>query len=141
MKTTTATSYTVTKLKSGTSYEFAVKAYTTANGKTYWSAGYQTVTATTNPGKPTLTVTAGSKKAELSWNEQTGATGYVVYMATARDGKYSKIATLQGNTKVSYTKAGLTKGETYYFKVVAYTTVSGKTIYSDFSTVKAVKAK
>ena len=141
LKTTTATSYTVTKLKSGTSYEFAVKAYTTANGKTYWSAGYKTVTATTNPGKPTLTVTAGSKKAELSWNEQTGATGYVVYMATAKDGKYSKIATLQGNTKVSYTKAGLTKGATYYFKVAAYTTVSGKTIYSSFSSIKSVKAK
>ncbi|MGN1194982.1 MAG: leucine-rich repeat protein, partial [Acutalibacteraceae bacterium] len=34
LKTTTATSYTATKLKSGTKYKFAVKAYTTVNGKT-----------------------------------------------------------------------------------------------------------
>ena len=141
LKTTTATSYTVKKLKSGTSYKFAVKAYTTVNGKTYWSADYKTVTTTTNPGTPTLKVISGSKRAALSWNKQTGATGYVVYMATSQNGKYSKITTLQGNTKVSYTKTGLTTGKIYYFKVAAYTTVNGKNIYSSFSSVKAVKVK
>ena len=141
LKTTTGTSYTVTKLKSGTSYKFAVKAYTIVNGKVYWSSGYKTITATTNPGTPTLKVTAGTKKAALSWNKQTGATGYVVYMATSKNGKYTKIATLKGNTKVSFTKTGLTKGKTYYFKVAAYTVANGKTLYSSFSSVKAVKIK
>lgn len=141
LKTTTGTSYTVTKLKSGTSYKFAVKAYSTVNGKVYWASGYKTVTATTNPGTPTLKVTAGSKKATLSWNKQTGATGYVVYMATSQNGKYSKIATLKGNSSVTYTKTGLTKGKTYYFKVVAYTVANGKTLYSSYSFVKAVKIK
>ena len=141
LKTTTGTSYTVTKLKSGTSYKFAVRAYTIVNGKVFWASGYKTVTATTNPGTPTLKVTAGKKKAALSWNKQTGATGYVVYMATSKTGKYSKIATLKGNSKVSYTKTGLTKGKTYYFKVAAYTVANGKTLYSSFSSVKAVKIK
>ena len=141
LKTTTRTSCTVSKLKSGTKYKFAVKAYSTVNGKVYWASGYKTVTATTNPGTPTLKVTAGTKKATLSWNKQTGATGYVVYMATSKNGKYSKIATLKGNSKVSYTKTGLTKGKTYYFKVAAYTVANGKTLYSSFSSVKAVKIK
>ena len=141
LKTTTGTSYTVTKLKSGTNYKFAVKAYSTVNGKVYWASGYKTITATTNPGTPTLKVTAGTKKAALSWNKQTGATGYVVYMATSQNGKYSKIATLKGNSKVSYTKTGLTKGKTYYFKVAAYTVANGKTLYSGYSSVKAVKIK
>ena len=141
LKTTTATSYTVTKLKSGTSYKFAVKAYSTVNGKVFWASGYKTITATTNPGTPTLKVTAGSKKAALSWNKQTGATGYVVYMATSNNGKYSKIATLKGNSSVTYTKTGLTKGKIYYFKVAAYTVANGKTLYSSFSSVKAVKIK
>ena len=141
LKTTTGTSYTVTKLKSGTNYKFAVRAYTIVNGKVFWASGYKTVTATTNPGTPTLKVTAGTKKAALSWNKQTGATGYVVYMATSQNGKYSKIATLKGNSKVSYTKTGLTKGKTYYFKVAAYTVANGKTLYSSFSSVKAVKIK
>ena len=141
LKTTTGTSYTVTKLKSGTNYKFAVKAYSTVNGKVYWASGYKTVTATTNPGTPTLKVTAGSKKAALSWTKQTGATGYVIYMATSQNGKYSRIATLKGNSKVSYTKTGLTKGKTYYFKVAAYTVANGKTLYSGYSSVKAVKIK
>ena len=141
LKTTTGTSYTVSKLKSGTSYKFAVRAYTIVNGKVYWASGYKTITATTNPGTPTLKVTAGSKKAALSWNKQTGATGYVVYMATSKNGKYSKIATLKGNSSVTYTKTGLTKGKTYYFKVAAYTVANGKTLYSGYSSVKAVKVR
>lgn len=141
LKTTTVTSYTVTKLKSGTSYKFAVRAYTIVNGKVFWASGYKTVTATTNPGTPTLKVTAGTKKAALSWNKQTGATGYVIYMATSKNGKYSKVATLKGNSSVTYTKTGLTKGKTYYFKVAAYTVANGKTLYSSFSSVKAVKIK
>lgn len=104
-------------------------------------SGTKTLTFTIAPGTPTLTATAGTKKAALKWNKQTGATGYVVYMATSKSGKYTKAATLKGNSKVSYTKTGLTKGKTYYFKVCAYTTVGGKTVYGAASAVKAVKVK
>ena len=104
-------------------------------------SGTKTLTFTIAPGTPTLTATAGAKKATLKWNKQTGATGYVVYMATTKSGKYTKAATLKGNSKVSYTKTGLTKGKTYYFKVCAYTTVGGKTVYGAASAVKAVKVK
>ena len=62
-------------------------------------------------------------------------------MATSKNGKYSRIATLKGNSKVSYTKTRLTKGKTYYFKVAAYTVANGKMLYSSFSSVKAVKIK
>ena len=141
LKTTTGTSYTVTKLKSGTSYKFAVRAYTTVNGKVYWASGYKTITATTNPGTPTLKAVAGTKKATLSWNKQNGATGYLLYMATSKNGKYTKIATLKGNTKVSYTKTGLTKGRYYYFKVIAYKTVGSTNLYGAYSSVRYVKVK
>lgn len=103
--------------------------------------GTKTLTFTITPATPTLSVKSGAKKAVLKWNKQVGATGYVVYMATSKNGKYSKIATVKGNSKVSYTKSGLNKGKTYYFKVAAYTTVSGKNIYGSFSTVKSAKIK
>ncbi len=93
------------------------------------------------PGTPTLSVTAGAKKATLKWNKQTGATGYVVYMATSKTGKYTKIATIKNNGTVSMTKTGLTTGKTYYFKVAAYTTSGGSTIYGSYSSVKSVKVK
>ena len=104
-------------------------------------AGTKTLYFTIAPATPTLTVTAGAKKAALKWNKQVGATGYVVYMATSKTGKYSRIAVLKGNSAVSYTKTGLTTGKTYYFKVAAYTTSGGSNIYSAFSAVKGIKVK
>ena len=104
-------------------------------------SGKKPLTFTIVPAAPTLSVTAGAKKATLKWNKQTGATGYIVYMATSKSGKFSKIATLKGNSKISYTKTGLTKGKTYYFKVCAYTTAGGKNINGTFSAVKSVKVK
>lgn len=137
---TTATSCNLSKLKIGTKYMFRVRAYKNVNGKKYYST-WKTLTTATLPGTPTLSVTAGTKKATLKWNKQTGATGYIVYMATSKNGIYKKVATVKGNSKISYTKTGLTKGTTYYFKVAAYETVGGKTIYSSYSAVKAVKVK
>ena len=103
-------------------------------------SGKKTLTFTITPKAPTLKVKAGAKKATLSWNKQTGASGYVVYMATSKNGKYKKIATVKSG-KVSYTKTGLAKGKTYYFKVAAYTTSGGKTINSAYSSVKNIKVK
>ena len=103
-------------------------------------SGKKTLTFTIAPKAPTLKATAAKKSAKLSWNKQTGATGYNVYMATSKNGKYKKIATVKSG-KVSYTKTGLTKGKTYYFKVAAYTTSGGKTINGAYSAVKSVKVK
>ena len=103
--------------------------------------GTKTLYFTISPTAPSLTVTAGAKKATLKWNKQTGATGYVVYMATSKNGKYSKIAVLKGNSAVSYTKTGLTTGRTYYFKIASYTTSGTSNIYSAWSSVKGVKIK
>ena len=103
--------------------------------------GTKTLTFTITPATPTLSVKSGAKKDVLKWNKQVGATGYVVYMSTSKNGKYSKIATAKGNSSINYTKTGLTNGKTYYFKVAAYTTVGGKNIYGSFSTVKSAKIK
>ena len=138
---TTKTTYTFSKLSAGTVYKVKVTAYKTIDSKKTNSKSYALLTTATKPGTPTLKVTAGSKKATLSWNKQTGATGYVVYMATSKNGKYTKIATVKGNSSVKFTKSGLTKGKTYYFKVAAYETVGGKTIYGSFSSVRYAKIK
>ena len=79
-------------------------------------------------------VTAGKKKATITWKAVTGATGYEVYMAKTKTGTYSKIKAVSSSTK-SYTKTGLTKGKRYYFKVKAYKTINGVKVYSATSTV------
>ena len=140
-KVTTARSYTFTKLSRATTYKVYVKAYKNANGKAVYSSKKAGATVTTKPGTPTLSVAAGSKKAVLKWSKRAEATGYVVYMATSKTGKYTKIATIKKNSTVSMTKTGLKTGKAYYFKVASYKSVSGKVVYSAWSSVKGVKIK
>lgn len=136
IKTTTEISYTIKKLKAGTEYKFAVKAYTKYNGETLWAASSKSIKTATEPAVPTVKITAGSKKAILKWNKVTGATGYVVYMKNS-DGSYKKL----GSTKsTSYTKKSLKSGKKYYFRVRAYKTVDGKNIYGSYKTY-SVKVK
>ena len=138
---TARTSYTFSKLASGTVYKVRVTAYKTIDKKNVLSKLYAQLTTATAPGTPTLKATAGTKKVSLSWNKQNGATGYVVYMSTSKNGKYSKVAVVKGNSAVSYTKTGLSTGNTYYFKVAAYKTCSDKNVYGSFSAVQGVKVK
>ena len=138
--TTTKNTVTLTKLQPGTDYTYAVRAYTKVSGKVYWSAGYKTIATATKPNTPTLKAVAGTKKATLSWTKQAGADGYVIYMATSANGKYTKIANVKG-TVSSFTKTKLTTGKTYYFKVAAYSVAGGKVIYSGWSSVRYAKIK
>lgn len=135
------TNYTIKNLKAGTSYKYAVKAYTTVGKPTYLSAAYTQLTTATKPATPTLKVTAGTKQAALSWNKISGATGYEVYMSTKKDSGYKKVTTVKKNGTVKYTQKSLKKGRTYYFKVRVYKTVDSKNIYSAYSSVKSVKIK
>lgn len=132
------TTYTVSKLKAGTNYKYAVKAYTTVGKTVYWSTSYAQISTATKPATPTVKVSAGKKQAALSWNKVTGASGYVVYYSTSKNGTYKKLATVKGT---SYTAKKLTTGKTYYFKVAAYKTVGKANIFGAYSTVKGVKVK
>lgn len=131
LKTLTATTYTVKKLKSGTKYKFAVKTYTKTDDETLWSESSKTVTAYTKLATPTVKITAGTKKATLKWSKITNADGYQVYMKTA-DG-YKKIKVTD---KTSYTKTGLQRGKSYSFRVRAYSKTDGKYVYSSYKTYK-----
>ena len=132
LKTLTGTSYTVKNLKAGTTYKFAVKAYTMADGETLWAASSKTLTTATKPATPTVKATAGSGKATLSWSKVTGATGYVVYMMD-EFGDYVKVGSTK---KTSYTVTDLDYGKTYNFRVKAYKTAGDKNVYSGHKTVK-----
>lgn len=138
--TTKSTSYTVKKLKAGTSYKFKVKAYKKSYNSTAWGSSSSILTTATKPDTPTLKATAGKKAATLKWSKETG-TGYVIYMATSKNGTYSKVATVKGAAKVSYVKKSLTTGKTYCFKVRAYKTVGDQTLYGSYSAIKSVKVK
>lgn len=135
---TTKTTYTVNDLKVGTKYKFAVKAYSKTDGRILWSESKKLTTAT-KPATPTLKATAGSKKVTLTWDKVTGATGYVIYRATSKGGKYEKIFAVNDTKK--YADTHLSTDKTFYYKVRAYKTAGGKNIYSAYSDIVKVTAK
>ena len=78
------------------------------------------------------------KQETIKWKKESGTTKYQVYMKTGKNGTYKKIKT---TSALKYTKKSLKPGQTYYFKVRTYKTVSKKNVYSAYSKVKSTKIK
>lgn len=98
--------------------------------------------STFKPSKPSLTVSnVKTKSAKVSWKKVSKASGYEIYRSTKKSSGYKKIKTITKGSTVSYKNTKLKKGKTYYYKVKAYRTVSGKKVYSNYSAVKSVKIK
>ena len=140
--TTSKTTYTVKKQKQGTTYKYRVKAYKTISNKKYYGSYSDTLTTTTKTATPKISrIASKNRKATINWSKVSGASGYEIYMATSKNGKYKKVKTAIGGTKVKYTRSGLTKGRTYYFKIRTYRTVNKKKVYSSYSVTKGIKVK
>ena len=138
--TVKGTSYTNSKLKTGTKYYYKIAAYRKSGSKNI--TGYMTsaVSKKLTLSKPKATTTAGSKKITIKWSKISGTSGYEIYRATSKTGEYKLIKTVKSNT-TSYKNIKLKAKKTYYYKVRAYRTVNGKKVYSSKSAITSVKTK
>ena len=129
--TTTATSYTNTGAKAGTTYYYRVKAVNDAGLSPYSNvvSGQAKTVAQQKPSAPVVKIgnSATSGKPMLTWNAVSGATSYKVYRATSQNGTYSLLGTV---TATSYTNTGAKAGVTYYYKVKAVNS-AGESAYSN----------
>ena len=128
--TTTATSYTNTGAKAGTTYYYRVKACNDAGLSPYSNiVSGQVKTVTPKPAAPVVKIgnSASSGKPMLTWNAVSGATSYKVYRATSQNGTYSLLGTV---TATSYINTGAKAGVTYYYKVKAVNS-GGESAYSN----------
>ena len=128
--TTTATSYTNTGAKAGTTYYYRVKAVNDAGLSPYSNiVSGQVKSVTPKPAAPVVKIghSAASGKPMLTWNAVSGATSYKVYRATSQNGAYSLLGSV---TVTSYTNTGAKDGVTYYYKVTAVND-SGESAYSN----------
>ena len=128
--TTTATSYTNTGAKAGTTYYYRVKAVNDAGMSPYSNiVSGQAKSVTPKPSAPVVKIgnSAASDKPMLTWNAVSGATSYKVYRATSQNGTYSLLGTV---TATSYTNTGAKAGTTYYYKVKAVNS-AGESAYSN----------
>ncbi|MGN1114862.1 MAG: fibronectin type III domain-containing protein, partial [Oscillospiraceae bacterium] len=137
IKTLSSTSYTVSNLKSGTTYKFLVKSYTKSGNSVIYGSNSKSITVSTYPASVNLKLTAGSGKVTLKWNKVTGAQGYDVYFYPPGSSSWKLIKSTRGT---SYTKTGLAKGKVYYFYVQPYRTV-GNIKYYGSAITKSVKVR
>ena len=87
--------------------------------------------------KLNLKVTAGKKKATLSWNKSTKGTGYIIYRSTSKNGTYVKVKTITNLKTTKFTDKNLKSKQIYYYKICVY---QGN-VNGTLSTAKNVKVK
>lgn len=93
------------------------------------------------PSKVTGVKLAAKKKAmKVAWKKTAGASGYKVYRATSKKGKYKCVKTASSKT-TSFTNKKLKKNKKYYYKVCAFVKSGKKTYNGAYSTVVMKKAK
>ena len=134
-KTVTAATYTDSTAKAGTKYFYKVIAvHENSNANSAYSA---IVSRMADLARPVVTVKRNDAgKPRLSWKKVEGAVKYEIWRSTAKNGKYTKIATTKNLYQVNKNaKAGVT----YYYKVKAVH--SNSNANSAFSAIKYIKAK
>ena len=132
--------FTDKKLKTGTTYFYKVRAYSKVKGKKTYGKFSAVVKAKPVPAKVTVTATSATNKSnKVNWKKTSGASGYELYRAMSKSGKYTKIKTATSGKAGSFTDKNLTTGRTYYYKIRAYRNVKGKKVYGSYSKVVSAK--
>ncbi len=123
-------------------YYYKVRAYKmTASGKKVY--GSFSSVKTCGPNKPSgvKAKAYSGKKIKVTWKKTSNASGYEIYRATSKNGKYKKVKTITKAKTVSYVNKSLKKGKKYYYKVRAYRKIKGKKVYGSYSSIVSAKAK
>ncbi len=83
----------------------------------------------------------GKNKTKLTWKKVNNCTGYEIYRSKKQSLGYTRIATVKGKAKTSFTTAKVKKGTTYYYKIRTYKKVGNQTYYGVDSGAKKLKMK
>ncbi|MDD5879494.1 MAG: fibronectin type III domain-containing protein [Clostridiales bacterium] len=134
-------SFDDTKLETGRTYYYKIRAYKTINNKKVYSDYSSVVSTTLKLSKPSVTLSSAYRKIYVKWKKVNDASGYEVYRASSKNGKYSKVKTITKGSTVSYMNSNLASKKKYYYKVRAFKVVSGKKVYSSYSDIKNIKTK
>lgn len=133
----------VTGLASNRKYDFKVRAYQIDDSEKTYAPFGAVVSQYTSIAKPKLNSakSTSKKKIKASWSKVGGASGYQVMWSTYKN--FSKNYKTK-SVKAKYSSKTVTTAQskkTYYVRVRAYKTISGKKVYSQWSSTKKVKTK
>lgn len=133
--------YTDTKLASGTTYTYKVRAYFEEGSRRAFFKYSSSINGNTRPGQATG-VTASSTKntVTVKWNGQINVAGYIVYRLND-NGKWVRIKTITNKNTTSYTDKKLSGNTIYKYCVVAYYKKSGSNVRTDRSKTVSIMTK
>lgn len=136
-KSTTKTTYTISKATYYKKYTFKVCAY---DKKKKEGAFSETASVTITPITPNApsnfrVSSYGDKSVTLKWSTASKASGYIIEYYNEDTASYETIKTIKTRTTKKTTLSKLTPDETYQFRITSYRNVAGKTLYSTPSKV------
>ena len=108
---------------------------------TCFSHSCNVVSATVKLSAPVVTRchSYNNKNVKFCWCCTPKAKGYQIYKYTGK--KWKRIKTINKKSTLAYTDKKVKAGKTYKYKIRSYSIVSGKKIYSSFSSVRKVSLK
>lgn len=136
----TKTTWTDTGLSPGVTYYYKIRTYTKSGSDTTYGK-YSSVASGTTTVRPVISSikSKNSKALVISWETVNNAANYEIYRATKKNGTYSRIATLAGVNRLSYTDTKVKAGKKYHYKIRSYGQVGKSTVYSDYSDVVSAR--
>ena len=124
--------YTISGLKSSTTYKFRIKAY-----KSSVSSNFSYLNVNTRPYKTTGMKCTGktNNSITIKWNKNTSAGGYVLERYNGK--KWITVKAFTSNTNTRFTVSKLSAGKTHKFRLRAYKTFGKIKEYSEYTYLNA----
>lgn len=111
-------SYTDKSVESGNTYYYKITSVNSNKDSEFSKVASAKASAAVPKNLEAVKEKVGTAK--ITWSETTSADGYTIFMSASKDGKYKSVGDIAANDNPSFTKKGLEKGKTYYFKVRSY---------------------
>ena len=139
VKTVTEPAFTDSNVKVERAYFYKIVPCSKVNSEFVYGNESVTYAGKLKLAKPSVSLKAGKKKATIRWKKVYGADGYVIYRSKKKSSGFKTVKTIRNGKTVSYTNKHLKAKRKYYYKVKAYVNISGKRVYSSYSTVRSVR--
>lgn len=81
------------------------------------------------------------RKLRITWRKISGVTGYMIYRAAKKNGKYKLIKIVKRAGTRKYINKKLKKGRKYFYKIKPYTRLGGKVYHGKWSNIVKIKAR
>lgn len=137
----TAASFDDKSCTPAATYEYAVRAYRTVNGKRYYSAYKSSGRYKAAPALQKIRKAANSRYGiKIRWQAQKGCDGYYIYRREGR-GKWKRMGELAKGSASAYLDENVKKGKTYTYYVRAYVKEPYGKVLGRYAASAAVKRK